>query len=236
MPMFHCALGETIGIRCMRPTLLAAILLPMVLAAGPSAGQSLSASRARSVEFPAILRQNVMAGKTPVGTGVQAKITVATLLNGIVIPRDAVLSGQVTESAARSSTEPSRLAIRMDSVRWKNGTAEIKAYLTEWFYPVQLPTGDTSSDDPFDPGRRTHNPIYSGSPTPPFPAPARDKEIGAPPVAPDSRKSSYRVALKNVQSAYDREGAVVLMSPQSNIKLDKHTTYVFAAGDASAAK
>ena len=228
------ALRAKIGIRCIRSKWFAVILLTMVLGAGPFLGQSPPASRARAVEFPAMLRQNVIAGKTPVGTKIQAKLTIATLVNGVVIPRDAVLSGEVTESAAKSSTEPSRLAIRMDSVQWKNGTTEIKAFLTAWFYPVQLPTTDSSSDDPFDPAHRSHNPIYSGSPTPPYPGPAQDKETLPAPV--DSQKSPSRVALKNVQSIYKDGGPVTLTSAQADIKLDKHTTYVFAAGDAPATK
>ena len=216
--------------------LLALITLAIVFGPASSLGQSTPASRARAVEFPAILRQNVTAGTTPVGTKVQAKLTIATLTNGAVIPRDAVLSGEVTESAARSSTDPSRLAIRMDSIQWKNGTSEIKAYLTAWFYPVQLPTADASSDDPFDPSHRSHNPIYSGSPTPPYPGPAHDKETASAPGASDSQRSPSRVAMKNVQPSYKNDGAVTLISAQSNIKLDKHITYVFAATDAPTTK
>jgi len=41
------------------------------------------------LEFPVIMRQNVAAGKTPVGTKVQAKLVVATLVDGVVVPQDA---------------------------------------------------------------------------------------------------------------------------------------------------
>jgi hypothetical protein len=236
MPMFRSALGKAIGQVGAQRALPALVFLAIVLGPASLFGQGMPASRARALEFPATLRQEVTAGKTSIGTKVQAKLTVATLVNGVVVPRDAVLSGEVVESAAKTSTEPSRLAIRMDSIQWKNGTTEIKAYLTAWFYPVQLPSTDTSSDDPFDPAHRPHNPIYSGSPTPPFPAPSHDKETVPPPGASDSQKSPSRVALKNVQSAYKDDGAVALTSAQINIKLDKHTTYVFAAGDAPATK
>jgi hypothetical protein len=40
-----------------------------------------------------------------------------------------------------TSTEPSRLAIRMDSVQWKDGSAVVKIYLTAWYYPTTVATG-----------------------------------------------------------------------------------------------
>jgi hypothetical protein len=80
------------------------------------------------LEFPVVMRQNVAAGKNPVGTKVQANLVISTLVDGVVIPRDAVLSGEVTESVAKTKTDPCRLAIRMDSVQWKNGSAPIKLY------------------------------------------------------------------------------------------------------------
>jgi hypothetical protein len=79
----------------------------------------------QAVEFPVVMRQSVDAGKTAVGTKVQAKLVAATLLNGVVVPRDAVLSGEVTESVAKSKTDPSRLAIRMDTAQWKKGSAPV---------------------------------------------------------------------------------------------------------------
>lgn len=87
------------------------------------------------LEFPVTMRQNVTAGVTAVGTKVQAKLAVATLVKGTVIPQNAILSGEVTESQAKSSSEPSRLAIRLDSAQWKKGSAAIKVYLTAWIYP-----------------------------------------------------------------------------------------------------
>ena len=77
-----------------------------------------------AIELPVIMRQNVAAGTTPVGTKVQARLAVATLVDGVVVPRDAVLSGEVTESVAKSAIDPSRLAIRMDSARDGRPAAE----------------------------------------------------------------------------------------------------------------
>jgi hypothetical protein len=48
-----------------------------------------------------IMRQNVTAGKTPVGTEVQAKLVVGTLGDGTVFPKNAIFSGKVIECVAR---------------------------------------------------------------------------------------------------------------------------------------
>ena len=55
--------------------------------------------------------------------------------------KNAVFSGKVIESVAKTSTEPSRLAIRMDSVQWKDGSAAVKIYLTAWIYPTTVASG-----------------------------------------------------------------------------------------------
>jgi hypothetical protein len=47
-------------------------------------------------EFPVLMRQDIIAGKTTVGTKVEAKLVLGTLLNGTVIPKNAILSGEVT--------------------------------------------------------------------------------------------------------------------------------------------
>jgi hypothetical protein len=79
--------------------------------------------------------------QTPVGTEVQAKLVVGTMGDGAVFPKNATFSGKVIESVANTSTEPSRLAIRMDSVQWKDGSATVKIYLTAWIYPTTMATG-----------------------------------------------------------------------------------------------
>jgi hypothetical protein len=72
------------------------------------------------------------AGKTDLLTS-GGETVLGTLLNGTVISKGAVLSGEVIESMAKSPTEPSRLAVRMDSAQWKNGSAPVKFYLTPWY-------------------------------------------------------------------------------------------------------
>ena len=200
------------------------------------------------LEFPVIMRQKVVAGTTSVGTKVQAKLAVATLVNGVVVPQDAILSGEVIESAAKSATGPSRLAIRMDSVQWKNGPAPkalqlaTKVFLTAWYYPAAPPSSQDLSDKAAEAARpNSRHPnnapfptdTYPASASQPFPGrdPNRNVDTLPPPPTPASGISQHRVLMKNVESAQDSEGTVSLTSKWSNIKIDKTTTYVFATGD-----
>ena len=190
------------------------------------------------LEFPVIMRQNVAAGTTPIGTKVQAKLVVATLVDGVVVPRDAILSGEVTESVAKSKTDLSRLAIRMDSAQWKNGAAPIKVYLTAWFYPEATMMNQDLSYEPADAAHSLKHWNGAGTyPDPNNPAsqpfPGRDTggDPGPAPPSPASSISKHRVLMKNVESTRNSDGAVTLTSKRSNIKIDKLTTYVLATGD-----
>jgi hypothetical protein len=195
-------------------------------------------SPSAGTEFPVIMRQNVTAGKTPVGAKVEASLVVATLVNGVVIPRDAVLSGEVIQSVAKSPANASRLALRMDSVQWKNGSASIKLYLTPWFYPVSEMAPQNLSYEPPDAANSPKNWNGAGTyPDPNNPAsqpfPGRDigRDTSNAPLSPASNISKHRVLMKNVESTRDSDGAVALTSKRSNIKLDKLPTYVLAISD-----
>ena len=184
-------------------------------------------------EFPAVMRQNVTAGKTPVGTKVEAKLAVATLVNGAVIPKDAILSGEVTESMAKSATDPSRLAIRMDSVRWKDGSAPLKLYLTSWYYPAPAMTPQNLSYGPTDAEHTPRNwngdgPYYDPKSPAYQPSPARDPEK-VPSAA--STPPNHRILMKNVECLRNGDGSIVITSKHSNIKIDKLTTYILAPSD-----
>ncbi len=198
-----------------------------------------------AIEFPVIMRQNVVAGTTPVGSKVQAKLAVATLVDGMVVPRDAVLSGEVTESVAKSATDPSRLAVRMDSAQWKKGPAPIvlslgpKVYLTAWYYPVaQTKAQDLSDESPDDVPQswkhRNRPPTFPDPNAPasqPFPGRGTGTDPGSSPPSPASNISEHRALMKNVESTRNSDGTITLTSRSFNIKIDKLTTYVLATGD-----
>jgi hypothetical protein len=189
------------------------------------------------LEFPVIMRQNIAAGKTPVGTKVEAKLIAATLVGSAVIPQGATLSGEVTESAAKAADEPSRLAIRMDSALWKNGSAQIKVYLTAWYYPMATMPNQDLSYQPPDAAQSPRNWNGAGTyPDPnnpasrPFPGRDTGQGSGATP-SPSSNISKHRALLENIESTSQSDGTVTLTSTHMNIKLDKVTTYVLASGD-----
>jgi hypothetical protein len=191
-------------------------------------------------EFPVMVKEHVVAGKTPVGTKVMAELQVATLVNGTVLPRNATFSGEVLQSVAKTKTEPSRLAIRMDSVRWKNGSAAIRVYLSPWYYPVVDQNGQNLQYGPPEPAKRTWNGLgqYPDTTTKvyrPFPGGDSDKSKGAPDT-PTSILSNRRVHMKDVDSVVSDAGAVAIVSKTSNLKLDKLTIYVLATGDLLPAK
>ena len=190
-------------------------------------------------EFPVLLQQGLTAGKTPVGTKIQAKLGVATLVSGTVIPRSAVFSGEVIESVAKTKNDPSRIAIRMDSVQWKNGSAPIKVYLTSWYYPARDTMGQDLQYGPQQPANRTWNgqgqyPDSSKS-YKPFPGSDSDKSSSVPDT-PAAALSNHRVLMKDVDCSSGTDGALALVSKRTNIKLDKLTTYVLASGDLLPAK
>lgn len=190
-------------------------------------------------ELPVVLRENVVAGKTPVGTKVEARLVMATMTRGGVIPRDTLISGEVIESVAKSGNSPSRLAIRMDEAQWKNGSASFRFFLTAWFYPqVMMPPQNLTYGPPSpskNPGGTDYtepaNPM-SGQKWPP----QHDTDNGMNTAAPASMISKERVLMKNVESERDSDGSVVLVSSHSNIKLNKTTTYVLSVNGLLAGK
>jgi hypothetical protein len=195
-------------------------------------------SSSAGLELPVIMLQNVAAGN-PVGTKVQAKLALATLVHGVVVPQEALLSGEVTESVAKSATNPSRLAIRMDSAQWKNGSAPIRVYLTAWYYPMAMLTGQDDLSSALSAAQSRQNSRsqpYPISTRPSFPDPDKGRPMDPGPAPPASDTSRHRVLMKNVESTRNSEGAVILSSKRFNIKLDKQTTYVLAAGDLLPAK
>ena len=198
----------------------------VILLGGVLIGQTkpTGSSASGGQDFPVTMRQNVVAGTTPVGTKVEARLELATLASGTVLPAGAIFSGEVIESAAKTATDPSRLAIRMDSVRWKKGSRSIKAYLTGWYYPVRMTMGEPSLDaDEVSTIRRTRRGSMASSPD----SPTAQPEPAGQDVSP-TPFSDKRTPLKDVESNRRSDGAVALSSTRVNIKLDKSTTYVLA--------
>lgn len=184
--------------------------------------------------FPVIVRTKVVAGKTQVGAKVEAELVIATLVNGTVIPRDAVFSGEVIESQARTSSAPSRLSIRLDLAQWKTGSVPIRAYLTQWIYPVTLDAGP-GLHGPEQSAKKTWNGMgqYPDARAPdykPFPA-STDSQSGPSADTSSAVTSSRPVTMKDVESQSNNAGGITLVSSHSNLNLDKLTTYVFSTSE-----
>jgi hypothetical protein len=187
-------------------------------------------------EFPVILQQGIVAGKSLAGTRVRAKLQVATLVDGTVIPRNAILAGEVIESTPKTAADPSRLAIRMDSVQWKNGSAAIKVYLTPWYYLTTAETGQSLQYGPPQSPNRTWNgqgayPNPNSASYKPFPGGDSDADKNSVPDAAAVKTSDHRALMKDTESMRSDDGTLALVSKRITIKLDKLTTYVFAASD-----
>src|SRR6266542_6602189 len=185
-------------------------------------------------EFPVILQQSVEAGKTPAGTKVQGKFAAATLFNGALIPKNAVASGVVVESASKKGKDRARLAIRMNTVSWNGGWAPLGAYLMPLYYPTTGQAVPNLPDGSPDPDSRTLNGAgQSGSPMyRPFPGSGSEASQGAIPDIPTI--SNRPVRMRNVALAPTSDGGIALVSEHATIKLYKLTSYVFAADESSA--
>lgn len=216
----------------MVPTFWVVVLF---LAAGVFGQQSQHAPSRQVNEFPIVFQQNLIAGKTPVGTKVEAKLMFATLQNGTVIPRNAVLSGEVVESSAKTSSDPSRLEVRIDVADWKGGSAPMKAYATNWYYPTELETGQDLQYGPTQSDQSKWNgqgeyPDPNTKSYHPFPGSNRSDQGSAPDTS-SAATSKHRAVVKDVDCERLNDGSLVLTSKRSNVKLDRHTTYVLLAGD-----
>ncbi len=191
-------------------------------------------------EFPVVMQKGVAAGKTPVGTKVEARLEVATLVAGTVVPKNAVFSGEVIESVSKTKSTPSRLAIRMNSVLWKNGSSPIKAYLTAWYYPTRDEAGQNLQYGPTEPASKTWNgagayPDPNSKVYKPFPEADSDKGNSVPDT-PSSITATHHVLMKDVEYASSQDGGITLVSNHTDLKLDKLTVYVLAADDQPLAK
>jgi hypothetical protein len=200
----------------------------------PADAGTSSAHGCGECELPITLRQNIEAGKTAVGTKVEGRLVIGTMIEGGVLPRGAVIFGEVIESVAKSENSPSRLAIRMDSAQWKNGAAKFKVYMTAWYYPpAPMAPPDLSYGPPGD--KRNWGGVDPTVDTTDPPNPAQrlstQQDNGMNVGAPASIISKKRVLMKNIKSASGADGSVVLVSSRSNIKLNKVMTYVLAINE-----
>jgi hypothetical protein len=192
-----------------------------------------------ALEFPVVLQENVVAGKTPVGTAVHSKLMLATLVKGVVVPQDAMLSGHVEESTAKTVRDPSRLKIRLDMAQWKGGSLAVNAFLTNMYYanrlvempaPDEMPDASTNSDLMLAHGGLPHQ--SSADLESRRAAWSRQAAGSHPSDQAHSSENSrwegsvYRKPMRNVDIARDGNGTLIV-SRSDNIKVERNTAYCF---------
>jgi hypothetical protein len=190
------------------------------------------------VELPASLLTKIVAGSTSAGTEVRAKLTLATLLGGVVVPESAVLSGHVEQSVAKTKDAPSLLKIKFESAKWKNGSAPLNLYLVGCYYPIEF--GNSTTDDRS--GVHGDIGINMGGAPPPnsFPRSTTGTTASGIPMDgnhpdnfPDPRPtgtlseiSQHWVRMEKVDTVPSPEGGLQMTSSERTIKLDRNTIYL----------
>lgn len=183
--------------------LVASLMIIVACSSGSWAQQQprTTASAIEVQEFPVFFQRSVTAGKTPVGTTVQAKLSMATLLNGSVVPQNAKFSGEIVVSQARTKNQASRLSLRMDSVSWENGSARVKVFLSDRFSP------------------RIPEPQY-----------LQPGKSSAPEVSHLATAEPWE-KMKDVDSERTSDGVVTLVCKQHTVKIYRYIMYLLTTGD-----
>jgi hypothetical protein len=177
--------------------------------------------------------QKIEAGKTPVGTPVEAKLVMATLMSGRVVPRDAVLLGHVEQSQPKHGNEPSTLRIAIDTVRWNSGEMKISGYLTSRYHPLawddspDLSDGTDGSGLLADRRARRQQMMRVRTQGHMDERPADQRTTNAPDVKVGVSPNSRPIA--HVTQVVTPAGDVTLSSAARTIKLSKNTVYTFVA-------
>ena len=190
--------------------MLVAMLIFAQFASSNAQGQAKTESVGLAVEFPVVFQSRIIAGKTPSGTKIHAKLAIATLVNGTVVPRDAKFSGEVIVSQAKTGSEPSRLGVRMDAVSWKGGSIPIHAFLTEWFY--------ASLTEIFGQSAQAGPVLWNDT-------------ISPAPAAPKAARPPHREKMMDVDVERGSDGTVTLVCKRHAVKIDRSTTYVLRPRD-----
>jgi hypothetical protein len=183
------------------------------------------------LELPVELQQKIVAGSTAVGTPVRAKLTLATLVNGAVIPDGAIITGKVEESVAKNADSPSRLKIHFESAHWKNGGAPLSLFLAGSYYPIEITTTRNDESGMHGEVGVTMGGMQPGMPRAPTGVPTADASRNDD-TMPDpqgtittSEVSKHWVRIKGVDTATGADGSLEITSKERNIKLDKGVTY-----------
>jgi len=202
------------------------------LCPGGFAQHSSAGVPAPRLELPVIMRQKVVAGVTPVGAPVEAKLQIATLVSGTVVPQGAILSGHVEQSAKKAGDAPSRLKIKFESAHWKKGSAPLEVYFTGCYYPMIAFTDRdrNPADASYGSISRPMDPSDGSYPTQPGLKSGQMPQGYGPdvPQAVTTQVSSHWVRQPGANVIAETDGSISVTSIARDLRLDKDTTYLLA--------
>jgi hypothetical protein len=176
------------------------------------------ASRER-LEFPLELRQKIVAGQTPAGSAVEAKLVIATLVRGVVIPEGAMFSGTVEESVARAGNTPSRLRIHITAAKWNAGSMTVNLYITNTCYPHRRSA--LEKEDSLSGLQKRQDEILQAQQHGGVIPMLDTEKPGA------SSRYEHRTVLEDTKGERDEDGRIAILSEKSNLKLDAGRVYGF---------
>lgn len=193
------------------------------------------------VVIPAELSKSIDAKKAKPGDKVEARISMDLLSNGqVVIPRDAKVTGHITDAKAHSKESPdSRVGIAFDNITIKGGRQlTMQAAIQALGRPLQsnaagaaapmgeaggMPQGGAPSAGGMG-GGPTHMPDTS-SPYPQGTGGTSSQANTEPTVAPLGRNSQGVVGINGLTLASSPQGSVV-SSEKENVRLDSGTQLI----------
>lgn len=189
-------------------------VLLLLFAVGSLAQPSPKPTPRAALEFPLELNQKIVAGQSAVGSKVEGKLIIATLVHGAVIPEGAVFTGTVEESVARNGANPSRLRVHLTSSKWHGGSSAVDIYLTNVVYPRRKSQQNDDPDDPMASAARRRERIL-----------AAERNGGMPPL-PDTespvtaKRYDRRTTLEDVKLERGENGVIAITSEKFNVRLD----------------
>jgi hypothetical protein len=162
------------------------------------------------IEFPLRLKSKIIAGKTPVGSAVEGTLVMATLVNGVVIPENAVFTGVIQESVKHEGNAPSRIRVHVTAAKWSGKSMAVELYATGHIYP---PFSDKLDPEEIERMRDLFR---------------RGVMAASDPTAPSApRYDPRRLINKNIRNERSPTGEVVVVSEKSNIEMSGGAVYCF---------
>jgi hypothetical protein len=180
------------------------------------------------VSIPAELTSTLRAERAHRGDPVEFRTVEAVLIaNGLVMPRNAKLTGRIVGAAAFEDNKPSWLVLLVERGQWKNRSiplhAFIAAQITVSHLPAQSEAAADSGSTPRDPRRAARESgrvaALNGDRSPGTHLP-EDSRSAAP-----ANQLAAPSPLQGLRIARDANGITYLISEHANVKLPRGTLF-----------